>query len=248
MPLTGTRNLSDLAAEAPHLPSLDVDHWDLPKAQILTVMYEMDDDAMLSLIPPALHPTIPPTLVFTVTRVPESPAGSYVLAEVRVGCRSGARPRGFLARGYTDSQQAVDALGARYGYPLKKAAVTLEKRYDRIHAMVETDRIVLDVALMNPEPVSGNDLQYLSNLNIARVPREGGEKARLVQIDPDYTFHSADRGKPQLRAFDADAWELPGARPYYPVSASFAVADISMPALRYLVDPDKPPLASVERL
>lgn len=248
MPLVGSRNLSDLAAQAPHIPSLDVDHWDLPKAQILTVMYEMDDDAMLSLIPPALHPTIPPTLVFTVTRVPESPAGPYVLAEVRVGCRSGARPRGFLARGYTDSQQAVDALGARYGYPLKKAAVTLEKRYDRIHAMVETDRIVLDVALMNPEPVSGNDLQYLSNLNIAMVPREGVEKPRLVQIDPDYTFHSADRGQPQLKAFEADAWELPGARPYYPVSASFAVADISMPALRYLVDPDKPPLASVERL
>jgi hypothetical protein len=248
MPLTGTRDLSDLAAEAPHIPSLDIDHWDLPKAQILTVQYEIDDDAMVSLLPPALHPTIPPTLIFTVTRVPESPAGAYLLAEVRVGCRSGARPRGFLVRAFTDSDQAVRALGERYGYPLKKAAVTLEKRYDRIHAMVETNHVVLDVSLMNPEPISGNDLQYLSNLNIARVPREGGEAPRLVQIDPDYVFHSADRGKPQLNAFDATAWELAGARPYYPVSASYAVADISMPALRYLVDPTKPPLASVEKL
>lgn len=107
--------------------------------------------------------------------------------------------------------------------------------------MVETSHVVLDVSLMNPEPVSGNDLQYLSNLNIARVPRDGGKVARLVQIDPDYVFHSADRGAPQLTAFDAAAWELPGARPYYPVSASFAVADVSMPALRYLVDPTKPP-------
>ena len=248
MPLTGTRDLADLAAQAPHLPSLEVDHWDLPKTQILTIMYELDDDAMLSLIPPALHPTIPPTMIFTVTRVPESPAGPYVLAEVRVGCRSGARPRGFLARGYTDSQDAVDALGARYGYPLKKAAVTLEKRYDRIHAMVETQKVVLDLSLMNPEPVSGNDLQYLSNLNIARVPREGGEAARLVQIDPEYTFHSADRGQALLQSFDASAWEFPGARPYFPVSASYAVADVSMPALRYLVTPTKPPLESVERL
>ena len=248
MPLTGTRDLADLAAQAPHLPSLDVDHWDLPKAQILTLMYELDDDAMLSLIPPALHPTIPPTMIFTVTRVPESPAGPYVLAEVRVGCRSGARPRGFLARGYTDSQDAVEALGARYGFPLKKAAVTLEKRYDRIHAMVETQKVVLDLSLMNPEPVSGNDLQYLSNLNIARVPREGGEAARLVQIDPEYTFHSADRGQALLQAFDASAWEFPGARPYFPVSASYAVADVSMPALRYLVNPTKPPLESVERI
>jgi hypothetical protein len=213
------------------MPSLDVDHWDLPKAQILTVMYEMDDDAMTSLIPPALHPTIPPTLVFTVTRVPESPVGPFLLAETRVGCRSGARPRGFLVRGYCDSEAAVRALGERYGYPLQKAVVTLDKRYDRIRAMV-----------------SGNDLQYLSNLNLARVPRDGGEALRLVQVDPDYVFHSADRGKPQLTAFDAAAWELAGARPYYPVSASYAVADISMPALRYLVDPDKPPMASVERV
>src|SRR5690606_5285640 len=196
MPLTGTRSLADLAAQAPRIPSLDVEHWDLPKAQILTVMYEIDDDAMTSLLPPALHPTIPPTLIFTVTRVPESPTGPYVLAEVRLGCRSGARPRGFLARGFTDSDEAVRALGERYGYPLKKAAVTLDKRYDRIHAMVETSKVVLDVALVDPEPVSGNDLQYLSNLNIARVPRDGGEVARLVQIDPDYVFHSADRGQP----------------------------------------------------
>lgn len=248
MPLTGTRRLSDLAAHAPAMPSLDVDHWDLPKAQILTVMYEMDDDAMTSLIPPALHPTIPPTLVFTVTRVPESPVGPFLLAETRVGCRSGARPRGFLVRGYCDSEAAVRALGERYGYPLQKAVVMLDKRYDRIRAMVETSQVILDISLMNPEPVSGNDLQYLSNLNLARVPRDGGEALRLVQVDPDYVFHSADRGKPQLTAFDAAAWELAGARPYYPVSASYAVADISMPALRYLVDPDKPPMASVERV
>jgi hypothetical protein len=138
----------------------------------------------------------------------------------------------------------VRALGERYGYPLGKATLTFQKRYDRIDAMVETSQVILDFSLMNPEPVSGNDLQYLSNLNLARVPREGGEALRLVQVDPDYAFHSADRGKPKMNAFDAAA----GARPCYPVSASYAVADISMPSLRYLVDPDKPPLASVERV
>jgi hypothetical protein len=159
----------------------------------------------------------------------------------------GRAPRGFLARGYCDSDAAVQALGERYGYPLKKAVVTLEKRYDRIHAMVETTQVILDIALMNPEPVSGNDLQYLSNLNLARVPREGGEALRLVQVDPDYAFHSADRGKPQLNAFDAAAWELQGARPYYP--SARPLRSLTSPCLlRYLVDPDKPPLASVERV
>jgi len=71
---------------------------------------------------------------------------------------------------------------------------------------------------------------------------------RLIQVDPEYQFHSADRGMPELLAFDAEAFALAGAEPYWPVSASLAVADVAMPELRYLVDPAKPPLAAVERI
>ena len=247
MPLLGTRDLSDLALAAPVVSFAESDRWELPGAQILQLMYEIDDDAMTSLIPRALHPTIPPTLVFTVTKVPESPVGAFVLAEVRVGCRSGARPRGFLARGYCDSSAAIEALGERWGYPLRRADCVIEKRYDRIHAAVSTAAgVVLDLTLLNPEPVSGNDLQYLSNLNVAKVVRDGVEVLRLVQVDPDYVFRSADRGKPQLDAFDAAAWLLAGARVNYPVSASYAVADVNMPSLRYLVNPAKLPLEALE--
>jgi len=249
MPLTGTRDLSELFAAAPRVQSLESERWELPGAQILQLMYELDDSAMTTLIPPALHPTIPPTLVFTVTRVPESPVGAFVLAEARVGSRSGARPRGLLLRGYCDSRAAVEQLGARWGYPLFEAACTLEKRYDRIHARVSTPAgVILDLTLLNPEPISGNDLQYLASLNLARVVRSGTESPRLVQVDSDYVFRSADRGKPQLDAFDAEAWLLPGAHLSHAVSASFAVADVTMPVLRYLVDPAKRPLEAVERL
>jgi hypothetical protein len=249
MPLTGTRDISEIE-DASHLVTLSSGvHWELPGAQILQVMFEIDDDAMTSLLPPALHPTIPPTLVFTVTRFPESPVGPFLLAETRAGCRSGARPRGFLARGYCDSGAAINMLGEHWGYPLQPAAVTLVKRYDRIHAEVRAgSKSILDMTLLNPEPVSGNDLQYLASLNTAKVVRDGAPVARLVQVDPDYVFRSADRGKPQLDAFDAAAWRLAGARPAHPVSASFAVADVTMPVIRYLVDPAKPPLESIERV
>ena len=250
MPLVGTRDLSSLAAVSPLVPRLlaaEEAQWTFAGAQIFQVMYEIDAVAMTSLIPAALHPTIPPTLVFTVTRVPDGPVGPFVLAEARVGCRSGARPRGFLARGYCDSDEAVRVLGERWGYPLRKAKVTLAKRYDRIEASVETSAgMVLDMTLLNPEPVSGNDLQYLAGLNLARVSRDGVELQRLVQVDPDFLFKSADRGKPHLDAFDATAWELGGARTTHPVSASYAVADIAMPVVRYLVDPAQSPLKAVE--
>ena len=48
--------------------------------------------------------------------------------------------------------------------------------------------------------------------------------------------------------FDAAAFGLAEANPVHAVSASYAVADIAMPELRYLVDPSQPPLKAVERL
>ncbi len=221
----------------------------LERAQILQVMFELEQGGMTNLLPPALHPTIPPTLVVTVMRAPESPVGPFTLAEAKVGCRSGARPRALSVQAYCDNRAACDALASRWGYPVAPAAVTLKRRYDRCFASVELDgQVVLDAHLVDPEAISGADIQYLAVLNTARVERDGGVVPRLVQVDPEYRFHSADRGRPELKAFVGEAFGLPGAEPYWPVSASWAVADVSMPELRYLVDPAKQPLAAVERL
>lgn len=248
MPLTGTRPANAFES-GPLVTHLESDRWQLPGAGILQLMYEIDAEAMTSLLPPALHPTIPPTLVFTITNVPESPAGPFVLAEVKVGARSGARPRGLLLKGYCNSAAAANELASRWGFPLEVADCSLAKRYDRVAGSVAVGgRTILQLTLLNPEPISGNDIQYLAGLNVARVQRDGVEAPRLVQCDPDFTFRSADRGKPSLDAFDPVAWGVEGARAVWPVSASYAVADITMPELRYLVDPSKPPMAAVERL
>lgn len=248
MPLVGTRSATDFAS-GPLVTAPATERWELPGAGILQVMYEIDSQAMTSLLPPALHPTIPPTLVFTVTNVPESPVGPFVLAEVKVGSRSGARPRGLLVRGYCNSTEAIEVLSSRWGYPLGQADCTFAKRYDRIEGTVRVGgRPILELTLLNPDPISGNDVQYLANLNVARMVREGAEVPRLVQVDPDYTFRSADRGKPHLGTFDPGAWGVPGASPSFPVSASCCGADISLPEIRYLADPAKDPLTAVERL
>lgn len=248
MPLVGTRSATDFAS-GPLVTAPTTERWELPGAGILQLMYEIDAAAMTSLLPPALHPTIPPTLVFTVTNVPESPVGPFVLAEVKVGSRSGARPRGLLVRGYCNSAAAIEALSSRWGYPLAQADCTFAKRYDRIEGAVSlSGRPILELTLLNPDPISGNDVQYLANLNVARLIRDGAEVPRLVQVDPDFAFRSADRGKPQLGAFDPDAWGLAGASPSFAVSASYCGADISLPEIRYLADPAKDPLTAVERL
>jgi len=248
MPLVGTRPIAAFEG-GPLVTHMESDRWELPGCGILQLMYEIDASAVTSLLPPALHPTIPPTIVLTVTNVPDSPAGAFTLAEARIGCRSGARPRGLVVAGFCSTAEAASALGSRWGFPLTQADVRLAKRYDRVHATaVSNGTTVLDMTMLNPEPIAGNDIQYLASLNAARITRDGAELHRLVQVDPDYVFRSADRGKPMLEAFDAEAFGVPGAVPIHAVSASYCVADVTMPELRYLVDPAKAPLASVERL
>jgi hypothetical protein len=248
MPLVGTRPTTDFV-DGPLLRPVAGEPWVLPRVQILQVMYEIDQGGITSLLPPALHPTIPPTLVVTAWRATESPVGPFTLVEAKAGCRSGARPRALSVRAFCDSEPAREALAARWGYPVAAAEVAFARRYDRCWVTVaEGGRVVLDAHLVDPEAISGSDIQYLATLNTARVERGGQVVPRLIQVDPEYQFHSADRGEPKLLAFDGAAFGLPDADPYWPVSASYAVADVAMPELRYLVDPAKPPLAAVERL
>lgn len=249
MPLVGTRDVTPALADTPLLQSLDTDPWLLQGASILHVIYEIDQAQMVSLLPPALHPTIPPTIYFSFLRVPESSVGPFVLGEARIGCRSALRPRSFLVRAYCDNPAAIAELRSRWGFPVALAEVSLHRYYDRAHGVVVKDgETVLDVELRNPEPISGADIQYLPNVNLARVMRDGSETARLIQVDPDYVFAKADRGKPHLNAFAAPQWGLDNCRAVWPVSASFATADVTMPKLRYIVDPTKPPMQSVEHI
>lgn len=249
MPLSGTLDLTPFTAEVALVQDLGTNTWELKDAAILQLIYELDDEAITALLPPALHPTIPPTLMVNVMHVPDSDVGAFTLAEVRVGCRAVTRPRGYLARAICDNEQAVAELRRRWGYPVDYDHVEMVKTHFSVEVLVlEDDEVILEAALVDPEPISGKDIQYLPNLNLARVERDGSAALRLIQVDPEYTFHAADRGKPQLGSIDPEAWRLDDAVPVYPVSASYARCDVTMPAIRFLVDPVKPPLESVERV
>jgi hypothetical protein len=250
MPLVGTRDFTTLAAEAPLMASLDTEPLELPNASVLQVIYEIEASTMTAFIPPALHPTIPPTLFINVTSVQESPWGPFALAEVRAGCRQGARPRAMSVRAICNSEAAAAALRSRWGFPCVAGDVMFERGYDRAHAVVSTaaDGVVLDASLRNPDPIGGRDIQYISSLHLARVRRDGAESVRLVQVDPDFAVSKADRGRPELHVCRPGAFGFDGAMPTYAVSASATTVNITLPAIRYLVDPVKSPLTAVERV
>lgn len=233
--LLGTADVDALAARAPRMERLDTDPLALPGAQVLQVTFEMPATARETLIPPALHPTDPPLVGWRFVRASDGPLGAFTLAECRVECRSGLRPRGFLVACVVDAPEAARALTERWGYRCTVGEVTLARHYDAVRGTVRAGgRTILDVALRDPDPLGPHDIQYTASMHLAHTPRG----LRLVQVDPAFTVERAERGRPELAAFDAAAWGDARIAPVHPVSASIAIAEMTLPKLRYLCRPD----------
>ncbi|HLZ69430.1 MAG TPA: acetoacetate decarboxylase family protein [Dehalococcoidia bacterium] len=247
MPLSGVRDVSPLLAQAPELADLKTQPAELRGAEILHVMYEIASGEMLAILPQALHPTIPPTMTFWVWHCPESEAGPFTLAQVRIGSRAGVRPRGWPTAAYCDSARAGEWLSRRWGFPCRQGDVRLRHLHDRVLATVQAGGSeILRVELVDPQPISGADVQYTASMHLARVPLADGVKPRLVQVDPEFTFHKAERGRPHLHGFDRAAWRAEGVDPVYAVSATYAVADVTLPRIRYIMNPDLPAMQGTE--
>jgi len=233
--LRGTAEPSRLAKGAAALASFDTEPLKLLGVETLQVFCEIESAGADSLLPPGLHPTLPPAVTWLVQRVVGSPWGEFQMAQCRIECRSGLRPRGFLRGGVIDNPEAARELAARWGYALVPGEIRLERSYDRVRATALLGgETVLDLELRDPTPLLGADLYYVANVNLADSPRG----LRLVQVDPDFEIERAERGRPVVRRFDATAWGAGGVRPSHPVSASFSRASVTLPALRYVCRPD----------
>jgi hypothetical protein len=249
MPLAGTLDVTSLLDAAPEMPDLGTEPMEIKGATVLQVMVEIESGPMLEMLPVALNPTIPPTLTFLFFSAKGSPIGDFQLAQVRVGSRAGVRPRGYLTRAFIDNMEAGRALGERWGFNCVEAEVNLQRYYDRAVGSVRLEgQTVLEAAMLDPEAIAGTDLQYVASMHLARVPSGGETKPRLVQVDPEFTFHKAERGRALVSTFDARACGEERARPVYPVSASLAVCDIMMPRIRYISDPFVPTLQGTEKV
>ena len=262
MPLFGVRDVAPLLEQAAVMEGLGTAPETLPGVEVLHAMFEIDDRAMQELLPRALHPTIPPTVTFVFWRCPDGPLGPFTLAQVRAGCRAGVRPRGFLLASYCDAEPAARELRARWGFDCRPGIARLRRYYDRVVGAVEAaGRPILQVSLIDPQVISGADVQYVADMNLARVPSsERGDgssglstqhsalSTRLVQVDPEYTFRRAERGRPVVDLFVPEAWSAGGLVPVYPVSATFCVCDIALPRIRYIVDPDRPAMEGTEKV
>ena len=245
--LVGTASVDELLAHAATMPSFDTEALVLAGTEVLQAAYELRIGGRAAALPPALHPVNPPTAVVQVWRCPDTPWGPCSIAQVRVGARSGLRPRGHVQGCVVDVDAAADALRTRWGLPAQVGEVHLRRHFDDTEAAVRLDgHPVLSVRGTDPEPLGPGDVAYSTAVTLAHTPRG----VRLVQVDHDLAAERAERLRPlPLGAFDAARLGVhPSVEPWYPVSASIAVGTLTLHPLRYVCRPDELAFTATESL
>jgi hypothetical protein len=229
-----------LLADAPVMPHLDVEPITFERAELIQVFAEIPMGSLEKQIPPALAPTNPSFVSWRGLHLPETPWGPVTLAETRLVCRAGFRPRVFLIEGRTDNAEAAKALAEGWGYRLRVAdRVSLRRWADETVLEVEDEgQTILKVRMVEPSPTNGTSFGLNANVNIAHTPL--GPK--LVQAGADWTFQSADLGRPRIDAFVPEAWGRGGVVPTYPVSAVAGTADVTFREIKFVSDVSRPAL------
>lgn len=234
-----------LISRATNLPSFAAEPVLLEGTTIFSAMFELDPSSADELLPPALHPSLPPTATIMAYLCPQSPWGAFKLVQLRIGCRAAHRLRSFVVSAVTDNARAAQKLQRGWGYPCRPGTVTLRRRFDEIALFVtESDAVTLDVRLLDPVPVGPKDVIFDPNLHPVESPRG----LRLLQVEPVIVPEQADRGEPLIRALDAAAWGDVGVHPVFRVSGSLVAADITLPELVYALHWDASPLKGVDKV
>ncbi len=248
MPRSGTLDLATALANAPVVGDLTATpHWEMPDATLMQINWEVADEASLRVTPAALHPSIPTYLSFFAGFYPDSPVGPFTLVQMRLVVRAGIRPRGYCLGAVCDSEEATAALRANWGYPAVWGEATVSVRHDRIRASAAIDgRDVVVATLTHPETIGGADLMPFDNLHLVRLP---GDEAALVQVDPEYSIHAADRGTPSLSLPDPQALGMRGAIQLDRAITGFTFkADTDLAPVRFAIDPSRPAVQGTRRL
>jgi hypothetical protein len=213
------------------------------KAEVFQASFELAGVRGAEILPAGLAPTIPTLLTFLVVGVTGGPLGPFAYAQVRLSCRSGVRARALAVAGAADGEVAAD-LGRRWGIGGDPGPVVLDRRYDRVAALVPAWG--LHVELTDPVPIGPGDVQYVVGLH--PVDTEVGP--RLAQVELDVHPVRAERGRARLVGYAG--LHVPGrperVQPAQPVAATLVLGSLTLPRVRFLLRPDVGPQEGTEVL
>jgi hypothetical protein len=234
--ITGSASIEDLAASAPTIKTWLPDAVFLPSVTCLQLTAEMTNQARESVLPPSLHPTVPPTVSIQAMDIAESPWGAFSLVVNRVSCRSGVRARGYTTQAFVSNNDAATGLAETFGFPTQVAEIVFRHGYDGADLQVIVEGVeCLDLSAIDPEPMGLNDVQYTSTLNLAHTPNG----LRLVQVEAHHEAEKVDRLSAWLNYYDGYAMGNELLNPYHVVSASLSKEQVEFPAVRFVCKVDE---------
>lgn len=234
--LTGTADIEALAAGAAVITAYQPDAVTLEDVCCLQVTAEMDNRAREAVLPPSLHPTVPPALSIQAWDVGGSPWGPFMMVVSRVYCRSGVRARGFTVSTFVSTDEAAKGLSRVYGFPAVQAGISFRHGYDGadLHLQISSESAMV-ISAIDPEPMGQDDVQYTSTLNLAQTPNG----LRLVQVEADHYPDRVDRLSAGMPVFNGGLVGNPLLVPRRIVSASMTSGKVELPALRFVCRPDE---------
>lgn len=243
--LSGTAPVGELLGHAATMAAFDTAPETFPDAVVVQAMYEIAVAGRETSLPAGLHPTNPPSLVLQAWRCPESPWGPFAMVQLRVGCRSGLRPRGMVQGCIVDSPVAAEALRARWGFPAQVGTVRIDAGYhEAVVAAGTAGGSAIEMRALDPVPLGADDVSFTTTVALANTPR--GE--RLVQIDTDLAVTRAERLR--LLPFTGAA-ALVGVHPTvqvrHPVAASVSRGALTLQGLRFVNRPEELAFTGTER-
>lgn len=242
----GSGDLGGLLATAPTMPNFDVEPLEVPGAEMLQVLYETAPDAALPLLPPSLGGVRGAFVSWRGLHLPETPWGPTTIAEARVLCRAGFRPRLYVVEAFTDQPKAIEPLRAGWGFPLRLAEhVSLRRFHDKVNLVVRDDgRTVLDVSMIEPMPTAPNAIGINASVHLVNTPAGG----KIVQAGADFVFQRAEIGRPRLDAYEPAAWADGSLVANWPVSAVAVQADVTLREIQFVSDTDRPALFGTKKI
>lgn len=235
--LRGNADLAQLAETAPEVPAFSSEPLPLSGVTCFQLTAEMRNSAREALVPSGLHPTVPPALSLQVLEVDDSPLGSFVLALIRVSCRSGVRARGFTRAAIVTTDAACEGLRGTLGFPVVVGRIDFRHGYDGVSLQVSSAEgaLLAMVEALDPEPMGLDDVQYTGTMNLAHTPNG----LRLMQVEMNTQPSRVERLSARIEAFDGKAFGEGLLQPARVIAASVVTMEAEFPPVRFVCKPDE---------
>ncbi|HXQ16993.1 MAG TPA: hypothetical protein VN814_20460 [Caulobacteraceae bacterium] len=228
------------------ISELAVDRVEVEAAQTATFTFEVLSLAAIDALPAALHPPFPTYCSLVVRRHDDSPFGAFTTAELRLHARATNHYVGYSLGGFTDNEAAGAWLRDAYGAPIQLAeTVSLIRRHYGVEANVaKGGRSVLEAVIETPGFISGADVLYVQNSNLASL---AGAPA-LIAEEFEYAIKEARRGTARFTTLDLPAFGAPTLTRSTLLPATWTAGTWTYMPVRFTIDPNRPAMAGTRKV